>query len=52
MARPLRLEFAGTLYRITSRGKRRDDIYENDDNWQQFLQLLKDVCDTYNWTCD
>jgi putative transposase len=50
MARPSRLEFAGALYHITSRGNRRDDIYENDDR-QQFLQLLNDVCDTYNWEC-
>ena len=31
MARPLRLAFAGALYHITSRGDRREDIYENVD---------------------
>ena len=30
MARPLRIEFAGALYRITSRGDRREAIYEDD----------------------
>jgi hypothetical protein len=27
MARPLRLEFAGALYHVTSRGDRRETIY-------------------------
>ena len=27
MARPLRLEFAGALYHVTSRGDRREDIF-------------------------
>lgn len=51
MARPLRLEFAGALYHITSRGNRRDDIYEDDEDCQQLLKLLNVVCDTYNWVC-
>ena len=29
MARPLRLEFSGALYHVTSRGDRREDIYRN-----------------------
>ena len=28
MTRPLRLEFAGALYHVTTRGDRREDIYE------------------------
>ncbi len=28
MARPLRLEFASALYHVTSRGDRREDIFE------------------------
>ena len=51
MARPLRLEFAGALYHITSRGDRQDDIYEGDGDRSDFLALLGDVCDTYNWVC-
>jgi hypothetical protein len=31
MARPLRIEFAGALYHITSRGDRQEDIFETDD---------------------
>jgi hypothetical protein len=32
MARPLRLEFAGALYHLTSRGNRREMIFESDDD--------------------
>ena len=31
MSRPLRIEFAGALYHVTSRGDRRDDIYLDDE---------------------
>jgi len=51
MARPLRLEFAGALYHITSRGDRGEDIYEDDEDCRQFLQLLDEVCQSYNWVC-
>ena len=51
MARPLRLEFSGALYHVTSRGDRQDDIYESDYDRDQFLGLLSDVCATYNWVC-
>ncbi len=31
MARPLRLEFSGALYHVTSRGDQREDIYSGDE---------------------
>lgn len=51
MARPLRLEFSGALYHITSRGDRRESIYDSDDDRTVFLLVLAEVCDTYNWVC-
>ena len=52
MARPLRLEYAGALYHVTSRGDRREAIYENDADREAFLSLLADqVCETFNWLC-
>jgi putative transposase len=51
MARPLRLEFPGALYHVTSRGDRREDIYEDDDDRRAFLSTLKSFCETYNWVC-
>ena len=49
MSRPLRLEFAGALYHITSRGNGRNIIYFQDDDFELFLQILGDVCEHYNW---
>ena len=51
MSRPIRLEFEGALYHVTSRGDRREDIYETDDDRQAFLRLLGDVCKRVNWVC-
>jgi putative transposase len=51
MARPLRLEFAGALYHITSRGDRREDIFEDDKDREAFLTILGDVCRHHNWIC-
>ncbi|WP_027672120.1 REP-associated tyrosine transposase [Rheinheimera baltica] len=49
MARPLRLEFAGALYHITSRGNERKAIYFDDTDFELFLTLLGKVCEQYNW---
>ena len=49
MTRPLRLEFAGALYHVTSRGDRREDIYLDDDDRKKWLQVLGHVCSRYNW---
>ena len=51
MARQLRLEFAGALYHVTSRGNRREDIYESDFDRGQFLIVLGEVCKRFNWYC-
>ena len=51
MSRPLRLEYVGALYHVTSRGDRREDIYESNEDWVNFINLLGEVCDTYNWVC-
>ena len=51
MARPLRIEFAGALYHITSRGDRREAIYEDDEDRDTFLNVLAEVVERYNWTC-
>ncbi len=51
MARPLRLEFTGALYHITSRGNARNDIYQDDEDRVNWLELLNNVCDRFNWIC-
>ena len=49
MARPLRIEFPGALYHITSRGDGREDIYRGDGDRRLFLDLLSDTCERFNW---
>ena len=49
MARPLRLEFPGAIYHITSRGDRQEAIYEDDADRQQWLDILARICERYNW---
>jgi putative transposase len=51
MARPLRIEFSGALYHVTSRGDRREPIYEDDQDRERFLQTLEEVVFRYNWLC-
>ena len=49
MARPLRLEFTGALYHVTSRGDRREPIYEDDADRSSFLNILGRVVEDFNW---
>ena len=49
MARPLRLEFAGALYHITSRGDRREAINRAADDREAWLEVLGNVCARFNW---
>lgn len=51
MARPLRIEFAGALYHVTARGNARADIYNDDDDRQQFLALLLNTVNRHDWYC-
>jgi REP element-mobilizing transposase RayT len=51
MARPLRIEFAGALYHVTSRGNERRAIFFSDDDRLAFLGILADVVDRFNWLC-
>jgi REP element-mobilizing transposase RayT len=51
MARPLRLELAGSLYHVTSRGDRREDIYLSDADRIAWLESLAEACRRFNWVC-
>jgi REP element-mobilizing transposase RayT len=51
MARPLRIEFSGALYHVTSRGNAREAIYRTDEDRQQFLTLLENTVRRYDWYC-
>ena len=49
MARPLRLEFSGAVYHVTSRGDRREEILLNDADRSDWLEVLGVVCARFNW---
>jgi hypothetical protein len=49
MSRPLRIEYAGALYHVTSCGDRRDAIFLSDDDRQRFLGVLSEVVLNFNW---
>ena len=51
MARPLRIEYAGALYHVTSRGDRREDIYLDDEDRLMWLDVFSQVCSRFNWRC-
>jgi len=51
MARPLRIEFSGAVYHITSRGNERKAIFRDDQDRKMFLTTLEDVTHRYNWLC-
>lgn len=51
MARPLRIEFEGGLYHVTSRGDGREDIYLSGEDRLLWLELMGEVCKRFNWVC-
>lgn len=51
MSRPIRIEFPNALYHVTSRGDRREDIFEDEEDRRAFLQTLAQVVDQFNWLC-
>jgi len=51
MARPLRIEFPGAFYHVTSRGNRQEAIYEDNEDRRAYLGILGDVVERFNWLC-
>lgn len=49
MARPLRIQFPGALYHVTSRGDRREDIFLTDHDRYAWLDILAMVCARFRW---
>jgi len=47
--RPHRLQFPGAMYHATSRGIRRQPIFEDSDDRTRFLALLRDVVQARRW---
>jgi len=49
MSRPLRLEFSGALYHVTSRGNERKPIYREEKDFELFFDILGEACERFNW---
>ncbi|NQU22901.1 MAG: transposase [Candidatus Nealsonbacteria bacterium] len=49
MARPLRIEFAGALYHVMSRGNERQVIVRDDADRHKRLDWLRRTVETYGW---
>jgi len=51
MTRPLRLEYEGAIYHVTSRGNAQEDVFLKDSDRTRFLEILGDVVARYGWIC-
>lgn len=51
MARPFRIEYPGAVYHLTARGNARAAIFLDDEDRSQFLTILDDLVERYNWGC-
>jgi putative transposase len=51
MARPLRIEYPGAVYHITSRGNEKKIIFKDERDREIFLDILSQVDKLYNWIC-
>ena len=49
MSRPLRIEFPGAVYHITSRGNAREPIFTEEGDFADFLNILCTIVKRYNW---
>ena len=49
MARKPRIEFAGAVYHVLSRGDHGENIYQDDENRKGFLGCLGEVCERTGW---
>jgi putative transposase len=51
MARPIRIEYDGAVYHVTSRGNARKRIYKDETDRLKFLDILAEINRKYNWLC-
>ena len=49
MPRQLRIDYPGAIHHVMSRGDRRENIYHDDVDRQDFLKTLAEVCQKTDW---
>ena len=48
MTRPLRIQFPNAVYHVINRGNEKNDIFNNDEDRNCFLNILSQSSKTYN----
>ena len=48
MGRPLRIEYHGAYYHVTSRGNERKDVFKSQNDREQFLRYLESAVTRYD----
>ena len=51
MTRPLRIEYPGAIYHVTSRGNARRKIFLDDEDRETFISTLAWVVERFGWNC-
>jgi putative transposase len=51
MARPLRIEYPGAVYHVTSRGNGGSKIFRDNPDREMFLSSFREVVKRYHWIC-
>jgi putative transposase len=51
MSRPLRIEYPGAVYHVTSRGNDKKSVFKNEHDRETFLNTLQQVNKRYHWLC-
>lgn len=51
MARPLRIEYPGAVYHVTSRGNAGQKIFRSDKDREYILELLAHLVERFRWSC-
>ncbi len=47
MVRPLRIEYPGAWYHVTSRGNEKKNIFSDDQDKKRFLEILSETSNLY-----
>ena len=48
MSRPLRIEYEGAWYHVMNRGRRSDRIFDDRNDYQMFIDLLRDATELWD----
>ncbi len=51
MARPLRIEYPGAVYHVTSLGNEKKSVFKDEQDRLNFLNTLQHANKRYNWIC-